>query len=115
VRPWLFPQTGEMADIIDSFDQLQTIVDPKSGYVQANAAATARYWDDGLIAAAFASRSLGTDIGSLTTETFSTTNFQVASTFGSSSASGLTVAKLIEARASWSITTTTSKWTGRAS
>ncbi len=97
-RPWMFPQAGELADLIDSFDELETIVDPKSAYTQANAAATARYWDDGLIGAAFATRQLGTDIGSLTAETFSTTNFQVASTFGSSSASGLTVAKIIEAR-----------------
>lgn len=97
-RPWMFPQAGELADLIDGFDELQTIVDPKSGYVQANSAATARYWDDGLIASAFASRSLGTDIGSLTTETFNTTNFQVASSFGSGAAVGLTVSKIIEAK-----------------
>lgn len=97
-RPWVFPVPGEVAQLIDSFDQLETIVNPQSAYTQAAAAATGRYWDDGVIASAFASRSLGTDIGALSTETFSTTNFQVASTFGSSSASGLTVAKLIEAR-----------------
>jgi len=98
VRPWLFPQAGELPQLIDSFDKLETIVDPTSGYVQAAAAAVGRFWDDGLIAAATGSRQLGTDIGSLTTETFNTTNFQIASTFGSSSASGLTVAKIIEAR-----------------
>ena len=94
----MFPQPGELADLIDSFDQLETIVDPKSAYTQANAAATARFWDDGLIAAAFATRQLGTDIGLLTPETFSTTNFQVSSTFGSSAATGLTIAKIIEAK-----------------
>jgi len=98
IRPWLFPQSGELPQLIDTFDQLETIVDPKSAYVQAAAAATGRYWDDALISAATASRQIGTDIGSLTTDTYSTTNFQIASTFGSSSASGLTVAKLIEAR-----------------
>lgn len=98
VRPWIFPQAGEIADLIDSFDELQTIVDPKSAYTQANAAATARFWDDGLIAAAFAKRQVGTDIGALTSDTFDNTKFQVASTFGSSSASGLTVAKIIEAK-----------------
>jgi hypothetical protein len=97
-RPWMFPVPGELPQLIDSFDKLETIVDPQSAYVEAAAAATARYWDDGLIANAVASRQLGTDVGSLTTETFSTTNFQVASTFGSSSASGLTVAKIIEAK-----------------
>lgn len=98
IRPWLFPQPGELPQLIDSFDELQTIVDPKSAYTQAAAAATGRFWDDGVIASAFASRQIGTDIGSLSSDSFSTTNFQVASTFGSSSASGLTVAKLIEAQ-----------------
>lgn len=98
IRPWIFPQAGELPQLIDSFDRLQTIVDPQSAYVQAAAAATGRYWDDGLIAAATGTRQVGTDVASLTTDTFSTANFQVASTFGSGSASGLTVAKIIEAR-----------------
>ncbi len=98
IRPWMFPQPGELVELIDSFDQLQTIVDPTSGYVRVASAATARYWDDGIITSATGSRSIGTDIANLTTQTFSTTNFQVASTFGSSSASGLTVAKIIEMR-----------------
>jgi Phage capsid protein len=98
LRPWVFPQPGEIPQLIDSFDQLETIVDPKSMYVQAAAAATGRAWDDSIIAAATASRQLGTDVGSLTPDNFNTTNFQVASTFGSSSASGLTVAKMIECR-----------------
>jgi hypothetical protein len=98
IRPWLFPQPGELPQLIDSFDELQTIVDPKSAYTQAAAAATGRFWDDGVIAAAFATRQIGTDIASLSSDSFSTTNFQVASTFGSSAASGLTVAKLIEAQ-----------------
>lgn len=97
-RPWVFPQPGELPQLIDSFDQLETIVDPKSAYAQAAAAATGRFWDDGIIASFFASRSLGADIGALVPETFDNTKFQVASTFGSSAASGLTVAKLIEAK-----------------
>lgn len=98
MRPWLFPVPGEIPQLIDSFDELQTIVDPKSAYVMAAGAATGRYWDDGIIASAFATRQIGTDIGSLTSDSFVTANFQVASTFGSGSASGLTVAKLIEAQ-----------------
>lgn len=98
LRPWMFPQPGELVELIDSFDKLQTIVDPTSGYVKAAAAATGRYWDDGIISAATGTRQIGTDIGNLTPDNFSTSQFQVASTFGSSSASGLTVAKLIEAR-----------------
>lgn len=99
IRPWLFPQPGELPQLIDSFDRLQTIVDPQSAYVQAAAAATGRFWDDGLIAAATGSRQIGTDVAALSTDNFNTTNFQVASTFGSgATASGLTVAKIIEAR-----------------
>lgn len=97
-RPWCFPQVGELPQLIDGYDELQTIVDAKSPYAQAAAAATGRAWDDILISQAFATRQLGPDAGNLTATTFSTTNFQVASTFGSSAASGLTVAKIIEAR-----------------
>src|SRR5512138_1400113 len=48
--------------------------------------------------AAFANASLGVDGASFTTETFSTASWQIASTFGSAAASGLTVAKMIEAK-----------------
>lgn len=98
IRPWIFPQTGELAERIDEFDQLQTIVNPKTGYVRAAAAATGRYWDDNIIANATGQRQIGVDIGNLLPDNFSTSLFQVSSTFGSSSASGLTVAKIIEAR-----------------
>lgn len=98
IRPWMFPQPGEIVELIDSFDKLQTIVDPTSGYVKAAAAATGRYWDDGLIAAAVGGRQIGTDIGSLTLDNFSTSLFQVANNFGASATIGLTVAKIIEAR-----------------
>jgi hypothetical protein len=98
LRPWVFPMPGELPLLIDSFDRLETIVDPQGPYTQSGAAAVNRWWDDSIIAAFFATRQLGTDIGSLTPDSFSNTNFQVASTFGSSAASGLTVAKLIEAK-----------------
>jgi hypothetical protein len=42
--------------------------------------------------------SIGQDAGGLTTETFDTSTWQIASTFGSAAASGLTVAKMIEAK-----------------
>ena len=98
IRPWIFPIPGSLPQLIDTFQQLETIVDPKNAYAQAAAAATARFWDDGIIAAFFAARQIGVDIAVLTSDTFSTSSFQVASTFGSSSASGLTVAKIIEAK-----------------
>lgn len=98
VRRWVFPTDGEINQLLDSFDVVRTIVDPKSGYVTGAAAATGRAWDDEIIAAAFRAASLGIDASAFTSETFLTANYQVASTFGSSAASGLTVAKLIEAK-----------------
>lgn len=98
VRRWVFPQEGELPQQVDQFDELQTIVDPKSALTQNAANAVGRAWDDAIIAAATGTAQLGQDANSLTSETFNTTNFQIASTFGAASASGLTVAKLIEAR-----------------
>lgn len=97
-RRWVFPIDGEIDQLIDSFDELKTIVDPKSQYLSNAAAAVGRDWDDILIVAATADATIGTDANSLTTETFDTTKYRIADTFGSSAASGLTVAKLIEAK-----------------
>ena len=97
-RRWVFPQPGDLPQQIDSFDELETIVDPKSMYAENAAYAVGRAWDDCLIAAATGTAQIGTDGASLSSETFNTTNFQVASTFGASSASGLTIAKMIELR-----------------
>lgn len=97
-RRWVFPQDGEIDQLIDSFDELRTIVDPKSMYVENASMAVGRGWDDAIIIAFFASASVGADAGGLSAETFSTTNFQIASTFGASAAAGLTVAKMIEAK-----------------
>jgi Phage capsid protein len=97
-RPWVFPQEGEIDQLIDSFDELQTIVDPKSQYTENAANAVGRGWDDCLIANACATRQVGQDAASLTSKTFSTANFQISVSFGAASASGLTVAKFIEAK-----------------
>jgi capsid protein len=97
-RRWVFPQEGELPQLVDTFDELQTVVDPKSGLVETAANAVGRAWDDCLILQATGTANLGQDASALTTETFSTSNFQIASTFGSASASGLTVAKMVECR-----------------
>ena len=103
-RRWVFPADRELAQLIDSYDELRTIVDPKSQYSTNAAMAFGRDWDDSLIAAAFGTAQIGTDNASLTAETFNTSTtvgnvgFQVVSTFGSASANGLSVAKLIEAK-----------------
>ena len=98
VRRWIFPIDGEIDQLIDSFDELKTIVDPKSQYLTNAANAVGRDWDDTIIAAATANATIGTNVDGLTTESFDTTNHRIADTFGSSAASGLTVAKLIECR-----------------
>jgi len=103
-RRWVFPVDRDANQLIDSFDKLKTALEPTSQYSDVAAAAVAREWDDRLIAAAFADASIGTDAGSLSTETFNTgstvtgAGWQIPSTFGSAAASGLTVAKMIEAR-----------------
>src|SRR5262245_33529315 len=98
VRRWVFPTDKDANQLIDTFDKLKTAVEPTSQYSDVAAAAVAREWDDRLIAAAFATAQIGTDAGSLSSETFDTSSYQIASTFGSAAASGLTVAKMIEAK-----------------
>lgn len=97
-RRWVFPQEGELPQLVDSFDELQTVVDPKSSLVEVAADAVGRAWDDCLILNATGTAQLGQDASGLTSETFSTANFQIAANFGAAAASGLTVAKMIEAR-----------------
>lgn len=98
-RRWVFPQEGELPQLVDTFDELQTVVDPKSGLVETAANAVGRAWDDNLILNATGTSYLGQDANSLTTEAFVTANFQIAATFGSGgTASGLTVAKVIETK-----------------
>lgn len=104
-RRWVFPQDGEIDQLIDSFDELKTIVDPKSVYVENAANAVGRGWDDNLIANAFAVAQIGQDAGGLSSEVFNTaasnatpSGFQVPDNFQASAATGLTVAKLIETR-----------------
>lgn len=96
-RRWVYPQDKEADILIDSFDQLRTINEPKSQYAQVTAAACAREWDDALIAAATGTAYTGVDSSAFVAETFDTSLYRVAQTFGSgSSNSGLTVAKMIE-------------------
>lgn len=97
-RRWVLPIDKEGDQLIDNFDQLKTPIDPKNKLVERAAAAVARAFDDEIIRAATASATIGADAGSLTTETFNTTNFQVAINFGAGAAVGMTVAKLNEAR-----------------
>lgn len=107
-RRWVFPQDGDLEQLIDSFDELKTIVDPKSQYSDNAAKAVGRAWDDCLISNAFATAQVGQDAANLSAETFNTgstaTNagFQVPANFGAGATNvGLTVAKMIELRRSF--------------
>lgn len=101
-RRWVVPVDKDANQMVDTFDKLKTAIDPTSQEVAAAAAAVAREWDDRIIAAAFGDALTGDGIsGSLTTETWASFSsaWVVANTFGSgSTSSGLTVAKMIEAK-----------------
>lgn len=97
-RRWISPIDKELDQLVDNFDMLKTPIDPKSQLVEAAASAVGRAFDDEIIRAQTATATIGTDAGSLSTEAWDTTNYQVAADFGASAAVGLTVAKLNEAR-----------------
>jgi hypothetical protein len=96
-RRWVFPQDREIPQLIDSFDQLRTPIDPKSEYLQNATMAVGRDWDDAIISATTGTAFTGTDNASLVSETFSTSSYQVGENFGGTNV-GLTVAKMNEAR-----------------
>jgi hypothetical protein len=100
VRRWVYPVDREVNQMIDTFDKLRATIDPQSQEIAAASAAVNREWDDRIISAAFGTATLGTDLGSFTSETWASisSSWQVASTFGSAAASGLTIAKMIEAK-----------------
>lgn len=101
-RRWVFPNDRDLAVLVDQFDELRTIVDPKAGISEAVAAAGNRYFDDLLTNAANGTASTGVDASSLSSESFATTastsgGYLVADTFGASASTGMTYPKLVEA------------------
>lgn len=101
MRRWVAPAPAEKFLGIDSFDQLQTEIDPQSQFVAESAAAVARLWDDRVIAAAFGSAIIGTDPSSFSTETWSSVNtgYVVAEDYDDGATNtGMTIAKLREGR-----------------
>lgn len=105
-RRWVQPIDYEEDQYIDEFDLLKTTIDPKSEMVQNLAASFGREVDDAIIVAATAGAQIGADAGSLSSESFTvagtgpntTSIYQVLGSFGGSSTTGLTVAKINEAR-----------------
>lgn len=98
-RRWVFPSSFETNQMIDSFDELRTIVDPKAQYAENAALAFGRQIDDLIITAATGTSNTGeTGSGTESYDTAASTSggAEVAAAFGASASVGLTVAKMIE-------------------
>jgi len=94
-RRWVFPSDFDLPQLIDRFDQLRLLIDPKSTYVQNAVYAANRQADDLIIAALNGTAKTGEQGGTSVTLPSSQ---KIIRTFGSNSASGLTVAKLRESK-----------------
>jgi hypothetical protein len=94
-RRWVFPIDYDLAQQIDSFDMLRLINDPKSLYIQNAMYALGRAMDDEIISGLFGTAKTG-ETGSTSTSFASGQVVSVSK--GASAATGLTVAKLREAR-----------------
>jgi len=97
-RRWVFPVSSDLPQLIDTFDALKLLTDPKSKYVENAVAAANRRKDRHIIGAFFADAKTGVNAGD--TETFGTTlttaGGQNVGVNVGGSASGLNVAKLKE-------------------
>jgi hypothetical protein len=100
-RRWVNQADYVIADFVDREDLNKILNDPRGAYAQAQGFALGRATDDVIITAFGAAATSGEEAGS--TVAFDTTNQQIAVNSnkfgGSGSDSGLTIAKLIEARA----------------
>lgn len=94
-RRWVYPSDYDLPQLIDQFDKLRLLVDPQSSYVQNAVYACGRQYDDLIIAAMNGTAKTGeTGATSVTLPTAQ----KVIRTFGAAAATGLTVAKLREAK-----------------
>lgn len=101
-RRWVLPTDWEIDQLVDQFDMLRLLEDPRNSYVENAALAIGRAMDDAIIDAALGTAVVGQNAGG--TEAFDATNFSIAVNFGASGDVGLTVAKLIEARRIFEVT-----------
>lgn len=96
-RRWAVASTWRWADLVDSDDEVKTLIDPTNNYVRAGSYAMGRRWDRLIINAALGTATTGED--ATATETWpqngtqSGTSHQIA--HGSA---GLTLAKLVTAK-----------------
>jgi hypothetical protein len=94
-RRWLFPTSYDLPQLIDKFDLVKMIVDPKSKYVQNAVNAAGRRIDRTIISAFFGTAKTG--VQGATSTTFPAGQI-VAVDHDAAGDTGLTVAKLREAR-----------------
>jgi len=94
-RRWVFPLDFDLPQLIDTLDLLRIKLDPKSDYTQNALHAAGRQLDDLIIDNLFADAKTGETGG--TTTTFLAGNI-VAVNFGAAGNTGLTVAKMREAK-----------------
>lgn len=94
-RRWAYPVDYDLPQLIDTFDKLRLLTDPSSHYVQNAMYALGRSQDVEIIAAMFGTSNTGVEGG--TPVTFPTAN-QVSVQQGAASPTGMTVAKLREAK-----------------
>jgi hypothetical protein len=94
-RRWVFPVDYDLPQLIDSFDKLRILTDPSSKYVENAVYAMGRAMDDEIIAAYHGTSKTGVD-GS--TSTTLPAGQVVNVNQGAAAATGLTVAKLREAK-----------------
>lgn len=94
-RRWCYPTDADWGTIIDKQDKLRQLIDPMGPITRAGAAAMNRQKDDQIVEAIFGTAHTGKTGATLTS--FAAGQI-VANTVGSSSASGLNVAKLRAAR-----------------
>lgn len=94
-RRWVFPNDFDLPQLIDSFDKLRLLTDPQSAYVQNAVNAAGRKMDALILAAAIGTAKTG--VSGATSTTLPSAQ-KVAVGFGSASDTGLTVAKLREAK-----------------
>jgi hypothetical protein len=90
-RRWVFPSDFDLPQLIDSFDKLRLLTDPKSAYVQNAVNAAGRKMDALIIAALNGTAKTG-ETGATSTTLPSAQ--KVAVSYGASGDVGLTVAKL---------------------
>lgn len=94
-RRWVFPTDYDLPQLIDQFDKLRMLIDPTSSYVQNAVYAAGRQMDSIILSGLYNANQTGE---TATTSTTLPSSQTVAANFGASSNTGLTVAKLRQAR-----------------